>query len=134
MTTLQQVIKQRRDEFMRLKVRKERVEARLCATCGRPENHDEITEFGMFTHQWDDGLDAIIFTEESHNQETIETILKAVMKEIGEDIELKHEECISGQKEMCEICLGKTITNDERNRLRQIILSTLQDIKNNKLQ
>ena len=47
--------------------------------------------------------------------------LKEIEEGIGEDVELKHEECISGQKEMCEICLGRTITNDERQRIKQLI-------------
>ena len=65
----------------------------------------------------------------SHNRSTIISILESLREEIGEDIELKHEECAMGTKEMCDICIGRTITNDERQRMRNHLTTIITNLK-----
>ena len=42
---------------------------------------------------------------------------------VGADKELKHQECISGAKEMCESCNGRQIINYEKQRIRTALFS-----------
>lgn len=72
------------EEYSRLKARKERVDAWLCATCGRPDNHDEVTEFGIFTHQWDYGADARMFNEVDFLSTFAEKVHKATLEDVLE--------------------------------------------------
>ena len=46
-----------------------------------------------------------------------------VVEIVGADKELKHQECISGAKEMCESCNGRQIINYEKQRIRTALFS-----------
>ena len=66
---------------------------------------------------------------ENSSRSTIISILESLREEIGEDIDLKHEECVMEMKEMCDICIGRTITNDERQRMRNHLTTLITDLK-----
>lgn len=69
-------------EFSRMSARKGRVNAGLCATCGSKSDHNEVTETGTFTHQFDYGVDARVWSEEDFLRQALHQYGESVREEI----------------------------------------------------
>ena len=120
-------------EFSRLKARKERVNEGMCATCGSKENHNKVGKFGTFTHQWDNGGDAIMFNEIDFLATSITQAIaeeRERERERGDSIKVKavegyNQEKIELTKIMREVGNKDFYIQDEVSRRMQIVDSSI---------
>lgn len=86
--TLKEYIEQQRGEFEKRATRRERHYDNRCAACGSREDHSVDSSF---THQWDDGLEAVVQSDADFLESSLRTLAAEFEKLVPGEKEEAHE-------------------------------------------